>query len=44
MNKNYTKTNKSPTVSEPSEETKKEIYKLYKAIYESNLEDKKTKL
>ena len=44
MNKNYTKTKKSPTVSEPNEETKKEIYKLYKAIYESNLEDKKTKL
>ena len=44
MNKNYTKTKKSPTVKEPNEKEKKEIYKLYETIYHSNLKDKKTKL
>ena len=31
-------------VIEPDEDTKREIYKLYQAIYMSNLADKKTKL
>ena len=44
MNKKISNPKESFWVSEPNEETKKEIYKLYKAIYESNLEDKKTKL
>ena len=43
MNKKTSNPEEAFWVSEPNEETKKEIYKLYKAIYESNLEDKKTK-
>ena len=44
MNKKTSNPEEAFWVSEPNEETKKEIYKLYKAIYKSNLEDKKTKL
>ena len=44
MNKKVTSKDASYEISEPDEETKGEIYKLYQAIFESDLGDKKTKL
>ena len=41
MNKKVTSKDASYEISEPDEETKGEIYKLYQAIFESDLGDKK---
>ena len=43
MNKKVTSKDASYEISEPDEETKGEIYKLFQAVFESDLGDKKTK-